>query len=333
MPTRVFVLLLPESMLSTVTGPLDVLSAAGTVWPLMIGREPRPQFSVELVGLDRGPLSYAGGMTFSPTRTVSDPGIGDVVYAPSLSILPDGALPASVAQVSPWLRRQHDGGALVCSACTGTYILASAGLLDEMPATTHWAFAQDFHKRFPKVKLRPEAVLVPNEEHRLVTAGASTSWHDLMYFLMAKLSSSAIADEVRSLFLIDGHDATQGAYSRSTLKLTTEDREVGRAQQWLQAHIAEPRPVEQVVAQTSLAERTLKRRFQKHVGTSIMEYVKELRVNAAKEMLVNTATPIDEISRTIGYQDASFFRRTFLAKTGLTPSRFRDKFRCVTASP
>ena len=84
--------------------------------------------------------------------------------------------------------------------------------------------------------------------------------------------------------------------------------------------------MQQALAQTALAERTLKRRFKKHMGVSIIEYVQALRIGNAKELLVKSTTAIEEIARRVGYQDASFFRRIFRAETGLSPSHFRERF-------
>lgn len=332
MPLRVDILLLADSMLSTVTGPLDVLAAAGNLWPRVVGREPEPRFSVQLVGVTREPLAYAGGLTLRPHRSLEDGGIADIVYVPSLALVPGTPLPESMDRVGRWLYRQHRGGALLCSACTGAYVLAHAGLLDGLPAATHWAFQRDFARRFPAVELQENAVLVINEAQRIITGGGGTSWHDLVYHLIRKTSSIDVADEVRNLFLIRGHRAGQGAYARDTLALTTQDREVAKAQRWLQANMEQPNPVQQVVARTALAERTLKRRFKKHVGVSIIEYVKAVRVSSAKDLLVKSPIAVEDVAHAVGYQDASFFRRIFRAETGLSPSRFRERFGSV-ASP
>lgn len=326
MPLRVGILLLPDSMLSTVMGPLDVLAAAGSFWPRMVGCNPEPRFTVNLIGIDQKPLSYAGGLSLRPHQDIRGGDTVDIVYVPSLTLMPDQALPAYMDKVSEWLRRQHRGGALLYSVCTGSYVLARAGLLDGLPATTHWAFNRDFQRRFPRVRLQKNAVLVRNEHERLTTGGGGASWHDLVDDLIRHVTTVDIAEEVRSLFLIHNHEVGQGAYSRSLLAPTREDHEVARAQLWLQAHMAEPRPVQQVVAQAMLTGRTLKRRFKKHVGSSIMDYVKMLRIDAAKRLLTRTTTPVEQIAHEVGYQDASFFRRIFRADTGLSPLAFRQRF-------
>lgn len=314
-------------MLSTVTGPLDALGAAGVIWPLLMGCEPQPQFTVELVGVDRQPLTFPGGFTLLPHRDLSDAKKADVIYIPSILILPDGSSPEIPDEAVEWLRERHRKGALLCSACTGTFVLARTGLLDGLPATTHWAFAQHLQRAYPKIKVQKEAVLVHNQVERIVTGGANASWQDLIYHLIETMSSSVVAEEVRSLFLIDRHEASQGAYSRCILKTTSADREVARAQEWLQSHMSVSPPVERVVELTGLPARTLKRRFKKHVGMTIIDYVKMLRVDSAKERLQGSSESVEDISCAVGYQDTSYFRRIFQSATGMPPSRYRERFR------
>lgn len=325
-PLSVDILVLPESMLSTVTGPLDVLTAAGAFWPRIVGEPAEPRFAVQVVGLSRAPLTYPSGLTLQPQRDLADDRIADIVYVPSLALAPGAPLSDTLDQAARWLRGQHRGGALLCSVCTGAYALAQAGLLDGLPAATHWAFQRDFARRFPAVKLRENAVLVPNEAQRIVTGGGGASWHDLVYYLTRRASSIDVADQIRNLFLLHGHEFGQGAYARDTLMPTAVDAEVAKAQRWLQGHMGASNPVRQVVACSALAERTLKRRFKKHVGMSIIEYVKVVRISRAKDLLVKSALAVDAIAHEVGYQDASFFRRIFRADAGLTPSRFRERF-------
>lgn len=326
MPVKVHILLLNNAMLSSVTGPLDAFSAAGTLWSQMMGAPPEPAFSVRLIGESALPLAYSGGLTLIPQHTLESADIADIVYVPSMILLPGQALPANMARIADWLRHQHQSGALLCSVCTGAYVLAYAGLLQGLQATTHWGFAHDFQRRFPAVKLQKNAVIVHNPVQRIITCGGGTSWHNLVSDLIREHSSIDIADQVKSLLLMNEHRHGQGAYARNLPMAAPEDRAVAAVQQWLKTHSDQANPVQQALAQTALAERTLKRRFKKHMGVSIIEYVQALRIGNAKELLVKSTTAIEEIARRVGYQDASFFRRIFRAETGLSPSHFRERF-------
>ncbi len=327
MPIRVQILLLPETMLSTLTGPLDLLSTAGTLWPLLMGTEPQTLFDVELISSTREPLCFAGGLTIHPQKTLDQAGPADVVYVPSIFITPDGQLPASVTLASNWLSKQHRDGAMLCSACTGAFVLAETGLLKGLPATTHWAFGELFQQRFANVLFKNNAVLVVNSDARLTTAGANASWQDLILHVIKSTANERVAEETRRLFLIDNHDSNQGAYSHCNLQITTADKEVAKAQSWLQANLAASLPVEQVVQQSALPERTFKRRFKQHTGMTVIAYMQMLRIDAAKTRLVTDNDSVEQIASDVGYQDPSYFRRIFARETALSPSQYRRKWK------
>jgi transcriptional regulator GlxA family with amidase domain len=327
MPIRVQILLLPETMLSTLTGPLDLLSTAGSLWPILMGKQPQTLFDVELISSTREPLCFAGGLTIQPQKTLDQAGPADVVYVPSIFMMPDGKLPASASLTSHWLNRQHQNGAMLCSACTGAFVLAETGLLKGLPATTHWAFGELFQRQFTDVQFKNNAVLVVNEKARLTTAGANASWQDLILHIIKSTTNERVAEETRRLFLIDHHEANQGAYSHCNLQLTTADKEIAKAQSWLQANLAATLPVEQVVQQSALPDRSFKRRFKQHTGMTVIAYMQMLRIDAAKSLLVTSNNSVEQIASDVGYQDPSYFRRIFSRETTLSPSQYRRKWK------
>jgi transcriptional regulator GlxA family with amidase domain len=104
---------------------------------------------------------------------------------------------------------------------------------------------------------------------------------------------------------------------------------VRRAENWLSEHYREEGAIAMLVRDSGVAERTLKRRFRNATGSSLIEYLQNLRVEAAKRLLEQTRLAIDEISVEVGYEDASFFRRLFKRTTGLAPSEYRRMFQPV----
>ena len=117
-------------------------------------------------------LAALGGVRLCCDAVLRDVAGSDLVLVPALDpdVLEHLALNREVV---PWLRAMHDAGADVASACTGAFVLAEAGLLDRRAATTHWAFQDEFRRRYPQVRLQPEAIVV--DQGRVVTAGGATS--------------------------------------------------------------------------------------------------------------------------------------------------------------
>src|SRR5678815_511169 len=99
----------------------------------------------------------------------------------------------------------------IMSACTGSFLLAEAGLLDGRTATTHWAFQALFTERYPSVRLAPQAILV--DQGRIVTAGGATSFINLTLFLVERLLGQDVAWAASRMFLVDPNKSPQGAYA------------------------------------------------------------------------------------------------------------------------
>lgn len=98
---------------------------------------------------------------------------------------------------------------------------------------------------------------------------------------------------------------------------------------WLGEHYTDADAIRQVVKRSGIPERTLKRRFKAATGITLIDYLQNLRVEASKRLLESGSIPVDEISIDAGYEDASFFRRLFKRRTGLTPSQYRRLFQPI----
>ena len=178
-PKKVSVCLVavPEVAAWVLHGFYEVLSFVGpgwgylTGWPMQQGR-----MVPSIVAETRDVILNGTGIAITPDLTFDEAKRANIVIVCDLGIRFDeetrGRWPAAVA----WLKAQHAQGAIICSACTGSLMLAEAGLLDGEEATCHWAATETIRRRYPEVRLRPERVLVTSgSEHRLVTAGATAS--------------------------------------------------------------------------------------------------------------------------------------------------------------
>jgi transcriptional regulator GlxA family with amidase domain len=107
---------------------------------------------------------------------------------------------------------------------------------------------------------------------------------------------------------------------------------VERCQAWIAQHYAHPSPVSRMLDHSGLPARTFKRRFRTATGYTAIEYVQKLRVEEAKQLLESTAKAIEEVGELVGYRDPTSFRRIFRRLTGVTPARYRQRFRDVIGS-
>jgi len=315
---------LPEGAASTLYGIYDVMNAF-RLMDSALG--PRSPFETEIVGEAAGPLALASGVEVRVQRPVEAVEASDVVIVPSVILDPGGWRRDRHPRLVAWLRLMHDRGAVLCSACSGIFLLAETGLFDGRDATVHYDYARAFSDAYPSVRIHPERVLVVSGRgEELLSSGASTTWHDLVLHLFARYAGSAAALEVARLFALQWHHDGLGAYVVFEGRTGHGDAEIEAAQRWLGAHFSVSRPVEAMVERSRLAERTFKRRFVQATGLTPIAYVQRLRVEEAKRRLERSNEAVDEISWQVGYEDPAFFRRLFKRITGLGPAAYRRRF-------
>ncbi len=326
-PVTVALVLVPEATASVLYGMSEVFAAVGGAWEALTGeanpvRRIRPLFVAE----SREPVVIQQGVSITPQATYAETR-PDVVLVTDLAldpgIDPHGRWPATVA----WLRAQHGREAVIGSVCTGSVLLAEAGLLDGLPATTHWSVRPLFDAWYPAVQLHPERLLVPaGPAHRVVTSGGYAAWADLVLYLIARFCGRAEAVRIAKVFLFGDRSDGQLPYTSMIRPTGHGDAAIDRCQAWIAWHYTDPNPVSGMLAQSGLAERTFKRRFCAATGYTPIEYVQTMRVEEAKQLLETTGVPIEEIAESVGYQDVASFRRLFKRMTGVTPARYRQRF-------
>lgn len=326
-PARVSIVAIPDAAISTLSGIYDVMNAFEIMADL--GSEPMgaPPFSAEIVGEAAGLLDVASGVPVKVQREIEAVTETDIVIVPSIVLGPDGWKKGRYSELVEWLVAAHRGGALLCSACSGLFLLAETGLFDGKDATVHYGYARTFAETYPAVPVHPERVLViSGRREELISSGASMTWHDLVLYLIARFAGSTAAQAVARSFALQWHQDTLTPYIVFEGKTDHGDAEILAAQEWLATHFSVANPVDGMIKRSRLKERTFKRRFTNASGLAPIAYVQRLRIEDAKRRLERTETAIDEIGWQVGYEDPAFFRRLFRRTTGLTPGAYRKRF-------
>lgn len=327
-PCHVSLVALPDAVISTLTGIFDVMNAFALMdmnWASVGARGP---FHVEIVGEAVGSLDLASGVPIHVQRAVANIETTDIVIVPSVLLRPGGWQKGRYPELVQWVRSMHKRGAVLCSACSGIFLLAETGLFDGKDATVHFGYARPFAAAYPGVPIHPERVLViSGVREDLVCSGASTTWHDLVLYLIARYAGATAAQEVARIFALQWHQDGLTPYIVFEGRSDHGDAEIQGAQRWLEKHFSVANPVEEMIKHSRLAERTFKRRFTGATGLTPIEYVQRLRVEDGKRRLERTEASIDEISWQVGYEDPAFFRRLFKRGTGMTPGAYRKRFR------
>jgi transcriptional regulator GlxA family with amidase domain len=311
----------------------DVLGAAGNLWQELVRTEPgRKLIEPAIVSNTKKPFRCGNGIPVSPDHGISDNPEAEIVIVPEVWLGPDEHLHGRYPKLMQWLRERYSSGAHVYSACSGSILLAEAGLLDHLNATSHWAYESLFRTCYPKVRFRPEPNLVISDNAgRLVTAGGTTSWHDLVIHIISKHCGPGEAMKIAKAYLLKWHDEGQLPYACLVAANPHADSVVRGCEKWLEVRFREPNCVSRVVEQANIPERSLKRRFKAATGRTLIEHVQGLRIEEAKRLLETGTKPVEEISAEVGYEESAFFRRLFKRLTGITPGQYRRMFQPIFA--
>ena len=187
-PISISLIAVPEVSAAVVYGLHEVFSCVGTAWESLTGEQTNTrQVIPRIVGSSTAPMRTTFNATLVPDHTFDEEHRSDVVIVGDLNFADDSGPLGRWEHEIEWIRDQYEKGAIICSVCTGSMMLAEAGLLNAREATTHWSARGVFEECYPQVLLKPERVLVPSGlEHRIVTSGGATSWTELALYLVAR---------------------------------------------------------------------------------------------------------------------------------------------------
>lgn len=315
---HVTLLLADHCSAASATLALEVLSAAN-----LFAATANAPFEVVSASLNGADVAAWGGQTLRVDRAIADIPRTDLVVVPGFLFTLKEALPA-FERYGPWLRHQHSQGTVVASMCTAAFMLAETGLLDGARATTHWAFAELFRRRYAEVNLDPSQIVC--EDNGVVTSGGASAAMDLLLHLVRRFASLELAQTCGKYLLVDTVRSEQSVYVMWSLPKNHGDGDILRVQNWLEEHFDQPLLIDDVARQFGFGVRNFKRRFKEATGYTPITYLQTLRLEKAKQLLESTRMTLDSITYTVGYEDGNSFRRLFRQRVGLLPAAYRKKF-------
>ncbi|MEM1205822.1 MAG: helix-turn-helix domain-containing protein [Acidobacteriota bacterium] len=298
---------------------LDTFSTANELSGELIKR---PPFLVRLVGVTESVSTQQGFQI--PIEPASEIEVPDLVVSPALGekspeLLARALERRDVRDAADQLTAWSESGARVAAACTGTYLLASTGLLDGLQATTTWWLGPDFRQRFTSVELDDTEMVV--EAQGRVTAGAALAHVDLALWFVRE-HSPALARTTSKHLLVDGRPS-QAAYAMSD-HLAHSDPIVERFERWARQHLQDFSMACAAKA-VGTSERTLERRLRKIMGLTPIAFVRRLRVERALFMLETTDDSVEKIAAAVGYGDGVTLRTLLRSQTGMGVRQLRRR--------
>lgn len=309
---NVFVLTLDEVFDTGLSALLDTLGTANDL--ALAGGARKPPINVSIMGV-RKFVKTAQSLSV-PVQKPDTSARPDVVLVPALGAKMPKTLDAAlkrrdVSDAMEQLRHWAQQGALVGAACTGTFVLAASGLLDEHRATTSWWLAPYFRERFSRVQLDASHMLVKSGQR--ITAGAALAHLDLALWVVRSQSPALAALTARYLVL-DAHPS-QAAFMIPD-HLAHADPLVERFETWARGQLAEGFTLAGAAHATATSERTLTRRVNAVLGKSPLAYFQDLRVAHAVHLLQTSKASVEQVATQVGYADGVSLRSLLRKKIG-----------------
>ncbi|TPG76163.1 GlxA family transcriptional regulator [Pseudomonas arsenicoxydans] len=324
MPTAA-ILGFDDSYASVIGGFADMLQVANAHMARQ-GMPPSGLFEWHFISQSGQPVRTSNGLELA-MRPLPQNQNYDLVFIPSLHYRGWQHFQQFLANqvtVRDWLIKQWEQGAWLCANCTGTFVLADTGLLDNRTATTTWWLEGHFRERFPKVDLHMRPLVTESE--RLVCGGAHATFLLQSIHVLTQFAGKAIAMQCARSMLIDLTQTTQTPLQPLIADNTHNDPLIQQAQKWLQDHLAEQIRMKDLATRLAVSERTLIRRFNNVLELSPLTYLQNLRIDTARALLEAGDLSTERIAQYVGYSDISSFSRLFRERVGFTPGAYRARF-------
>jgi transcriptional regulator GlxA family with amidase domain len=287
-----------------------------TIATEVFGENPRYDFAVcgdHAVRVGRFLLEPDHGLDrLASAGTVLVPGWADV----------DADPPAALVDA---VRTAHARGARVASLCTGAFVLAAAGLLDGLRATTHWAHTDVLAARYPRVTVDPDVLYVDNGS--VLTSAGKAAAMDLCLHLVRADHGPSVANAAARRLVVPPHRAGGQAQFVTTPVPARDDHPLAALLPWITERLDQPLTVEDLAREAKMSSRHLGRHFRAVTGTTPLQWLLTQRIRRAQELLENTDAGIDVIAGSVGMGTATTLRRHFSRAVGVPPDTYRRTFR------
>lgn len=317
--------MVPRSMPSIAVVAFDRMSPFHLAVPCAVFGDAYPgvaRFRFTVCAAEPGPLRTSAGFRIETPKGLAVLRKADVIIVPTWRN-PAERPPEKLLRA---LLAAHARGARIVGLCLGAYVLAEAGLLDGRRATTHWAFAEDFARRYPEVKLDADVLYV--EEKNVLTSAGTAAGIDCCLHLLREYCGAESANRVARYLVVPPHrQGGQAQFVDQPLPATPAGSRLADLIDWLRAHLHWTLDLERVAKRALMSRRNFTRQFRALTGESFGGWLRRERLSHAQRLLENGGHTIERVAALAGFGSAVSLRAHFTAAFGVSPAAWRKNFR------
>jgi transcriptional regulator GlxA family with amidase domain len=217
-------------------------------------------------------------------------------------------------------------GSQVVGLCLGAYVLAEAGLLDGRRATTHWAYAQDFAQRYPRVSVDANVLYV--EDGNLLTSAGTAAGIDCCLHLVRRRCGAEVANSLARRLVVPPHrQGGQAQFIEQPVPATARGSRLAGLIDWLRANLDQAHSLDSLADKALMSRRSFTRHFRQLTGTTVGQWLQDERLALAQRLLETSDRSIEAVSALAGFGSPTSLRLHFRTALGLTPTAWRQTFR------
>ena len=315
-PKHVVIFAPPDVHALEIASVMDVFNEANT-------QAGSALYNMTVVAERRDTIRSASGLRLAPDLSIDDPmpGADTLLVAGSYGV-PD--TPSDV--VVAWLRARSESARRYGAVCTGAFLIGATGLIDGRHVTTHWYYADELHKRFPFAHVEPDSIFI--RDGRLFTSAGVSACIDLALALIEEDHGRKLAVSVaRHMVMYLKRPGGQSQFSVPLAAQARTQSPVARVQSWVLDHPEEDLSLSVLANRAGMSPRNFSRVFRAETGLSPAVYVEQVRMDRARQLLEDTALPLDYVATQSGLGTAASARRVFLRRLGISLRQYRDRFK------
>ncbi|CAM3464459.1 GlxA family transcriptional regulator [Cupriavidus taiwanensis] len=280
-----------------------------------------PRYRLLICGEKPGLISTMSGFRIEVEHNLSVLEQADTVIMPAWR---DPAERAPQALLDA-LRCASARGARIAGLCLGTFVVAEAGLLDGRTAATHWAWADDFAQRYPRVRLDRDSLYI--DDGAILTSAGTAAALDCCLHLVRRDHGAEVANRVARRMVVAPHrHGGQAQYIEHPLPQADGADRLGMTLDWAIAHLSEPLTLDTLAEKAGMSRRNFTRRFKEKTGTTVTQWVLNHRLTAARRLLETTDKGVDLVAELVGFGSAVSLRQHFTQALAVSPSAYRKQF-------